>query len=752
MIGNRNFVMLIIVNGKSTLRLLLAALMTGASAVTVGAQDVAAISDHHQTSPQAVPSAMVATPVDGVTDLYGGVAVTDDYRWLEADPRTSPQVQDWVSRQNAHSRDFLDGLQDRPAILAHLEQRSNIEAINMVQLVGGQFFYFRRAVGEEQWSYWVRSSDQGEPRKLIDPATWSTDGSSALAAAVPDRSGRYVAYAVQEAGADWRTWHVVDVKTGQILPDVLRWNKFSNISWDKDSRGFYYTRFPAPEEGQEFRAGNSGLQLFYHRLGTHQSQDRFIYANKQQPDHLFMAMVSDDGQHIIVNSGYVGGGADVRVAKVNSRHFKPFFPTATDSSTSYRYVATLGTHLLFLTNDGAPNSRLISVDARDPARPAQVIIPEQQHMPLVGVSLASGRLFAQYLDDAKSKILVYDLDGTPRGEVALPAMGSAKGFSGGGGQSDHADDVYYSFSSFAIPSSVYRYNISSGQSTLVWRPKAPVNPDDYRVEQAFFTARDGKKIAMFLASRKTAKWTKDTPVLLYGYGGFNLSFPPDYRPEQVTWMDMGGIFAFPILPGGGEYGETWHQAGMLENKPAVFDAFTDAADYLVAQGYSSPARLAAYGASNGGLLVGAAMTRRPDLFAVALPNVGVLDMLRFPQFTNGRLWEVEYGSPSDPKLFPILRGYSPYHNLVTGPHYPATLISTGDTDDRVYPAHSFKYAARLQAVAAADRPALLSVATNAGHGAGMPRSQAMAGAADRLAFTFNAMGLKLPDDFAAQQP
>ena len=682
------------------------------------------------------------TRIAVVTDRYGDVAVDDPYRWLEADARSSAEVRGWVEQQNGYARRYLDSLESRRAIVDRLDQLTDIDQLSAPMVAGGLHFYLRRAAGEEQASYWVREGDAGPARKLIDPGKWSTDGSVALAAAVPSHDGRRVAFALQQGGSDWRTWHVIDVRSGTVLPDAIRWNKFSSISWDADGSAFYYTRFPAPAAGEEFRAGNTGAQFYRHRIGDPQDADTFIYENRLAPDHMFIGRASDDGRFLIVNSGYNGGGADVRVRSAETGAFESLFPGKKGATTSFRYVGQRGSSLLFLTNQDAPNGRVVAVDMRDPKRTARVVIAEAA-WPLVTVSTAGGRIFAQYLEDAKSKVLMFDSAGKSPREVRLPAMGTAAGFSGTAG------GVYFSFSSFAIPTTVYRYDVGTGKASVVARPDAPLSTDDYRVEQVFFTARDGKRIAMYLASRKSTPWTRDTPVLLYGYGGFNLSFSPDYRPEQVAWMDAGGLFAFPTLPGGGEYGEAWHRAGMLERKPAVFDAYADAAEYLIGRGYTRPGRLAAFGYSNGGLLVGAAMTRRPDLFAVALPTVGVLDMLRFPEFTNGRLWGVEYGLPTDPGMFPVLRGYSPYHRVAAGTRYPATLVSTGDTDDRVYPAHSFKFAARLQSVAEPGRPVLLTVAPKAGHGAGMPRSQVVAGAADRIAFTLENMSVALPADLAS---
>ena len=673
-------------------------------------------------------------------DDYHGIRVLDPYRWLEADIRNTPEIRSWVDAQNALSRRYLDGLPQRKAIHARLEALSNIEAESAPRFAGPWQVYLRRGVGEEQYSLWARAGDDGAPRRLVDPARLRADGTAALAGFEVERSGRYLAYVVQEAGSDWRTWHVLDIASGRTLDDRVAWNKFSGVSWDPRGKGFYYTRFPEPQTSEQYLAANRGIGLYYHRVGTAQSRDRLVYRNDAHPDYLFAGALSGDGRHLLVSSGYVGGGPQLLYRK--GRRFVSLFPPTDNSLLSYRFIDADGDVLYFITNADAPNGRLIALDLRHREQAPATVIAEADS-PLLSVVRVGSRFVASYLQDAKARIRIYDARGNASGEVPLPGPGSIQSL--GAGPDGHS--LYYQFSGFATPPTLYRHDLATAQTSLLRASPAPVVPADYRTEQVFFTARDGKRIPMFLAYRKERVRNSDTPVLLYGYGGFGLSFPPDFRPEQVAWMDMGGMFAFPVLPGGGEYGEAWHRAGMLQNKPAVFDAFIDAAGYLIDQGYTQPRRLAIFGYSNGGLLVGAAMTRRPDLFAVALPTVGVLDMLRFPHFTNGALWAVEFGSPDDPKMFPVLRGYSPYHNIVPGRRYPATLVTTGDTDDRVYPAHSFKFAARLQAEAAPGSPVLLSVEANAGHGAGTRRSQVIDSAADRLAFTLQQLGMTLPPAF-----
>jgi len=678
-------------------------------------------------------------------DSYHGVRIPDPWRWLEADVRRAPAVRHWIDAQNALARRYLDAIPQREAIRARLEALSDIESESVPRFAGPWQVYLRRGVGEEQHSLWARAGDDGVPRRLVDPARLRADGTAALAGFEVERSGRYLAYAVQEAGSDWRTWHVLEIASGRTLDDRVAWNKFAGVAWDPRGEGFYYTRFREPRAGDAFLAANEGIGLYYHRVGTAQAQDRLVYRDREYPGHLFAGALSRDGRHLLVSSGYDGGGP--RMLRRDGRRFESLFPATGNALLSYRFVDADGDRLYFLTNAGAPNGRLAVLDLRHREKGLTTVIAEAAS-PLLSVLRVGDRFVASYLQDAKAQVRLFDAQGRAVGEIPLPGAGSIQGLSAGpGGRS-----VYFQFSGFATPATLYRHDLATAATVVARASSAPVAPADYRVEQVFFTARDGKRIPMFLACRKDLVRSGDTPVLLYGYGGFGLSFPPDFRPEQVAWMDMGGLFAFPVLPGGGEYGEPWHRAGMLENKPAVFDAFVDAAQYLIDQGHTQPRRLAIFGYSNGGLLVGAAMTRRPDLFAVALPTVGVLDMLRFPGFTNGALWAVEFGSPDDARMFPVLRGYSPYHNIVPGQRYPATLVTTGDTDDRVHPAHSYKFAARLQAEAAAGTPVLLNVEADAGHGAGNRRSQVTASAADRLAFTLHHLGMGLPPAFPGGEP
>ncbi|MCP3441293.1 prolyl oligopeptidase family protein [Bradyrhizobium sp. CCGUVB14] len=677
-------------------------------------------------------------------DRYGATQVEDPYQWLEDNIQTAPRVRNWVEAENRLTRRYLARVPERRAILRRLEALHNIETVSPpVRLDSGKFF-FRRRPGDQQAALWVVRSNSSKPVKLIDPASWSKDGTSALADVAYELKGRLVAYAVHDAGSDWRTWRVIDTATGKVFPDEVRWNKFGAAAWDYAGQGFYYTRFSKPPKDEEFRAQNAGEQLYYHRLGEPQAKDRLVYENKANPDHMFIGSVSADGRYLIVNSGFEGGGATLLVEDLTRPEdgFKPISIGKQDQLASNRFVAVQGAVFYVLTNEGAPNRRLVAFDLGHLGNPPRIIIPETTD-PLLAVTCGGERFFAHYLHHGKSRIRVFREDGAQDGEVSLPGPGLARGFAG----PEDASTVYFDYTSFTTPFSVYRYDIATRRVAPVLRPRGPVNPAHYVVEEAFYTSRDGKRVPMFLAYRKGGLVKGATPTLLYGYGGFGLTFPPDFRPEQVTWMDMGGLFAFPQLPGDGTYGEEWHRAGMLQNKPAVFDAFVDAAEYLVGAGYTNPRKLAALGYSNGGLLIGATTTKRPDLFAVAFPTVGILDLLRFPQFNNGRLWAREYGDPEDSKMFPILRSYSPYHNIQPGRRYPAILIGTAETDDRVAPMHSLKFAARLQALAASDKPVLLQVEMKAGHGAGTKQSSVANEAADRLAFSLKNLDMRLPPGF-----
>lgn len=680
------------------------------------------------------------TPIEPVVDSYGGVDVADPYRWLEADIRTSSRVADWVAAQNRVSRPCLAGLEGRSAIAARIDALDEIERIGLPQAAGERLFYTRRLAGAEQASLWMREGETGTPRRVLDPADWSDRGDVALADFVVSRDGRHVAYAVQTAGSDWRVWKVLDLDAGRTLSDEIRWTKYAGVFWAPDGTGFYYTGFPAPDPQALYLAGNRNLQLRFHRLGDPQAEDRLVYADPENPDWLFVGRLSQ-GRFLVINTGYAGGGAQLlwKDLSVEGSDFTPVQFGVFQPLTGNRFVGSVGSRLLVMTNVEAPNWRLVSIDADRPQDPPVEILAEGDQ-PLVSVRLLGKRLYACRLNDGEYRLTIHEAEGALTGEIVLPGAGRLRGPAPG----RHDDEIFYQFCGYAQPYTTYRHDVTRGVSEVIDRPAGPIASGDYVVERVMAETRAGR-LPVFLGYRRGAIVPGDTPLILYGYGGFGDWYPPDFSPEQVTWMDMGGIFAIAALPGDGAYGEALHRAGMLENKPAVFDAFNDCAEHLIKAGYTRPERMAAFGYSNGGLLVGGAVARRPDLYAAAMPTVGVLDMLRFPAFTNGRLWIREYGDPQDPAMFPILHGYSPYHAVVAGQTYPALLIGTGDTDDRVSPTHSFKYAARMQALADPSRPVLLSVEMDAGHGAGNSRSKTAAAAADRLAFAAWRLGLSRID-------
>lgn len=682
------------------------------------------------------------TAIEPVADRYGEVVVEDPYRWLEADIRGSERLRTWTTAQNATADAYLGSLDGRDRIRARLDALFDIETVGPLSNAGGFQFFLRRGRSEEQASLWVRQGERGEAQRLLDPARWSDAGTTALAGFAVSQNGRYVAYAQQASGSDWRVWRVLDRESGDTLSDEIRWNKYSNVFWSPDGAGFYYTRFPEPEA--LYLSSNSGQQLYFHRLGDPQDLDRLIYEDPANPDYMFIGQLSEDGRYLVVNTGYAGGGATLLYKDLNrpQADFVSVDLGPVEALAGSHFVGAQGTTLYILTSIGAPNGRLVSVDAARPGEAPREVVAEGRY-PLRSVLRSGDRLFLRYLEDGSDRLATQSLTDGARREVVLPGPGVVQGLT-----SAAAGSVYYQYSGFGQPLTTYRYDTSRGRSVVIDQPQGPVVPSDYQVEQTIVTARDGNRVPLFLACRKGLKKDGDAPTILYGYGGFGAAYPPDFRPEQVAWMDLGGVFAIAALPGDGVYGEVSHRAGALANKPAVFDAFNDCAQHLIDAGLTRPDRLAAFGYSNGGLLVGGAVARRPDLYAVALPTVGVLDMLRFPQFTNGRLWIREYGDPQDPALFPILHGYSPYHAVSAGQRYPALLIGTGDTDDRVAPMHSFKYAARLQTLADPARPVLLTIDKDSGHGAGNSRSKTAKAAADRLAFAAHHLGLAVPDRFA----
>jgi len=673
-------------------------------------------------------------PDPTVVDFYHGQAVPDPYRWLE--DLDSEQTRAWIEAQNRLTFDYLQRIPARQRLLERLRQLWNYEKYSQPFKEGGRYFYFKNDGLQNQSVLYTQESLEGEARVLLDPNTLSEDGTVALSGIAISRDGRYLAYGLSRSGSDWQEWKVRDIETGEDLPDHLRWIKFSGASWTLDGQGFFYSRYDEPAPGSEYESANYFQKLYYHRLGTPQSEDLLVYHRPDQKEWGFAGGVTEDGDYLIIS---VWRGTDPK----NLIFYKdlrdpqsPVVELIREFEAEYSFVGNDGSRFWLLTDLQAPRRRLVAIDLDNPGQ-LQEVIPEAEET-LQGVSLIHNQFVAFYLKDAHTQIRTFALDGTYLGEIPLPGLGSASGFGG----KRHDTETFYTFTSFTTPPTIYRYDFTSGRSTLFRQPQVDFDPQAYEVQQVFYASQDGTRIPMFLVHRRGLARTGDHPTLLYGYGGFGISLTPSFSVGLVAWLEMGGVYAQPSLRGGGEYGEAWHQAGTKLNKQKVFDDFIAAAEWLMANGYTNPSKLAIAGGSNGGLLVGACLTQRPDLFAAALPAVGVFDMLRFHKFTIGWAWISEYGSPEDPEEFKALYAYSPLHNLKPGTAYPATLITTADHDDRVVPAHSFKFAAALQAAQGGSQPILIRIDTKAGHGAGKPTAKLIEETADRWAFLVQVLGIQ----------
>ncbi|MBI2423719.1 MAG: S9 family peptidase [Candidatus Hydrogenedentes bacterium] len=670
-------------------------------------------------------------------DTYHGAAVPDPYRWLEDDVRTSPEVADWVQRENEVTFAHLTSLPKRAAIEMRLTELWDYERYTAPFKAGGRYYYSKNNGLQNQPVIYVQETLDAEPQALIDPNTWSADGTVALGGMAFSDDGRYVAYGVAEAGSDWNTWRIMEIATRTVLPDAIKWVKYSAPTWSQDSSGLFYGRFPEPEAGAAFQSLTFNQKIYMHRPGTEQAADTLVYEQPDHPDWGFDITATEDGRYLVLS---ISVGTDERywIKYSDMMGDAGFVDLIGNFEYDYSYCGNDGATFYFRTNNGAPRGRLIAIDLAHP-EPAswRELIPETADT-LRSVNLVGDRFIAAYLRDAKTHVAIHGLDGAPLRTLDLPGIGTAGGFSG-----KRTDtETFYLFSSYATPPSIYRYEMESGASTLLHQAEVDFQPEDYAVEQVFYTSLDGTRVPMFITARKDLKRDGSAPVLLYGYGGFNIPVTPAFFSNAITWMELGGAYAVANLRGGGEYGEAWHQGGTKLKKQNVFDDFIAAAEYLIANRYCTSKTLAIQGGSNGGLLVGAVMTQRPDLYAVALPAVGVMDMLRFHQFTAGRFWVDDYGSADSAEEFPALHAYSPYHNLKEGVRYPATLVTTADTDDRVVPGHSFKFAAALQrAQADPERPVLIRIETRAGHGAGKPTSKRIAEVADQYAFARYHMGL-----------
>lgn len=678
-----------------------------------------------------------SAPASNQVDDYFGTKVPDPYRPLENPD--SPESRKWIEAEDKITFDFLKTIPERDGIKKRLTEVWDYERFGVPFKEKGRYFLSKNSGLQNQNVLYTSTNLSEPPKQLLDPNTLAKDGTIALSGLEVSDDAKLLAYGLSTAGSDWQQWKVRDVETGKDRPDQLDWIKFSSAAWKKDGSGFFYSRYDKPDEKDKLRSQVYNHKLFFHQLGTPQSQDKLIYERPDQKEWLLNAEVTDDGHYLIIT---VQRGTDPKNRIFYKDLSDPNSKVAElldKADAKYAFIGNDGPTFWFQTDLNAPLGRIISIDTTKPLPPQpDGLVPESSDK-LEAVSVVGDRFIAVYLKDAHSLVKLFKPDGSPDGEIALPGIGSAGGFTGK--RKDR--ETFYSFTSFTTPTSIFRYNFDNRQSQLLFQPKVKFNPDDYTTEQVFYNSADGTRTPMFISYKKGMKRDEQKPTYLYGYGGFDISETPSFSPANLVWMEMGGIFALANLRGGGEYGEKWHEAGMLHVKQNVFDDFIAAAQYLIAKKFTSTSKLAIGGGSNGGLLVGACLTQRPDLYSATLPAVGVMDMLRFQKFTIGWAWTSDYGSSENKNDFPFLYAYSPLHHIAKGCCYPPTLITTADHDDRVVPAHSFKFAATLQAAQGCDKPVLIRIETKAGHGAGKPTTKIIEETADRWAFLVKELGMKI---------
>ena len=668
------------------------------------------------------------------TDDYFGIKVADPYRWLEDD--NSEETKQWVQQQNKVTNSYLSTIPFRANVKKHLEELWNYPRFGTPEKKGQYYYFFKNNGLQNQSVIYRQKGIQGAPEIFFDPNKLSTDGTVALSAWSYSKNARYVAYTIAMSGSDWQEAYVLNVKNKERLPDNIRWIKFSGISW-KGDEGFYYSRYPEPEEKSKLIKQNQFHQVWYHKIGTLQSDDVLIFEDSEHPLRNVFASITEDNLFLIVRTSEGTSGGEIWIKDHSNPSEKKFTLLIPGFKTNPFVISNLDNKLLVRTNEDAPNYKVVLIDPKNPAKEKwKTIIPEKEES-LQGVGTAGGYLFTTYLKDASTKVSQYTYNGKFIRNITLPAIGSAGGFNG-----DLKDkEFFYTFSSFSYPPTIFRYDITSGKSTLFRKTDVKFDVTQFETKQIFFTSRDGTKIPMFLTYRKGIKQDGSNPVLIYGYGGFNIPSTPGFNISNAFFMEQDGIYAVVNLRGGSEYGENWHVSGMLDKKQNVFDDFIGAAEYLIKENYTNNQKIAIRGGSNGGLLVGAVVTQRPDLFKVAIPQVGVMDMLRYHKFTIGWAWAVEYGQSDNPTQFPFLYKYSPLHNFKKGVRYPATLITTADHDDRVVPAHSFKFAATMQEAQTGENPVLIRIETKAGHGAGKPTSKQIEEATDIWSFVMYNLGM-----------
>ena len=649
----------------------------------------------------------------------------------------APETLEWIRQQNELTQAYLTQVPTREKINKRLTELWDFAKAGAPNKRGGFYFQERNSGLQNQSVLFVKSSLTSEPRVLLDPNTLSDDGTVALTSYSISKDGKRLAYATSASGSDWLTWHIRDVETGADLPEKIEWSKFSGAAWLPDGSGFFYSRYDEPIEGGEYENANYNQKVFFHKLNTPQTQDVLAYARPDNREWGFQSGITDDGRY---HALHIWQGTDVR-----NRFFyrdlqadDKFVELISDLEASYELIGNDGTQFYFFTNLDAPRGRLISIDITKPEKANwQTLIPEAKAV-LEGVTMVNDQFAALYNEDAHHSIRLFKLDGSPDGEIPFPALGSVAQINDLGLHASRSDDeLFYAFQSFLYPTTVFRYDFKTRSAEVIDSPELDFDPTVYETQQVFVTSKDGTKVPMYLTHKKGLKRDRQNPTLLYGYGGFNISVMPAFAVSRLIWLELGGVYASANMRGGAEYGEDWHKGGMIGSKQNVFDDFISCAEWLIAEGITSTPKLAVEGRSNGGLLIGACMTQRPDLFGACLPIVGVMDMLRFNKFTIGWAWVSDYGSPEDPEQFKTLHAYSPYHNLKPGTKYPPTLVLTGDHDDRVVPGHSFKFAARLQACQGGDAPTLIRIQTKAGHGFGKPTKILIDELADIYSFLVN---------------
>jgi prolyl oligopeptidase len=705
----------------------------------------------------AAPSTYPDTKTVSVVDEQFGQKVADPYRWLEDDVRGSKDVANWVAAQKAVADPYLDSLPAKAPLAARMKALFNYERYSLPQKAGGQYFFTKNDGLQNQSPLYVRKGLKGKDRVLIDPNNWAKDGATALDQWEPSPDGKLLAYAIQDGGSDWRTIRVLDVTTGKTVGNEIKWAKFTNIAW-VGNEGFLYSRFAAPTKGQEFQALNENQQLMFHRIGSAQEADKLVYATPDRPKLGHSAQVTQDNHWVVITSAQ---GTDykyeINLIPLGKKRDWQVQPLVTGLDHDWQLIEGMGDTLYFVTNKGAPKLKVVKLDLTAPnilggdhctGDPDDVtmcsgelwqfkdIIPERAET-LASAKIVGNRLLLSYLKDAATTAEVVSLDGKPVQKISLNSIGTASGFSGKPGD----PETFYSFSSFNQPGAIFRFDSATGKSTPFALPKLSFDPAQISIEQRFYASKDGTQIPMFIVHKKGLDQGKGAPTLLYAYGGFNLPQLPGYSPTRMAWIQSGGVYVLANIRGGSEYGKAWHDAGRLLNKQNVFDDFIAAGEYLIKQGITTKDKLAIEGRSNGGLLVGAVVNQRPDLFAAGHAAVGVMDMLRFDRFTAGRYWVDDYGYPNKQPDFKNLYGYSPYHNIKSGADYPAVIVSTADTDDRVVPGHSFKYTAALQAAKTGAKPKIIRIETRAGHGSGKPTDKLIEEYSEIYAFLAKWTGL-----------